>query len=74
MADYHKFIRNALAAYADAKGFELSDKADKVIDLVVLKDGFCPCRAVPVPCPCPFHEEEIATDGQCHCNLFRKKP
>ncbi len=68
----HVFVKNVLSAYAEAKGFSLSDKADKVIELIVAKNGDCPCRAISVPCPCPFHIEEIETDGKCHCNLFRK--
>jgi ferredoxin-thioredoxin reductase catalytic subunit len=72
MAGHAKFVRQLAEAYAAARGFRLSDKADKVLELIVIRDGACPCRAVAVPCPCPYHLEEIEKDGQCHCGLFRK--
>lgn len=39
---------------------------------------YCPCRIRSndpardreIICPCIFHEQEIAEDGHCHCNLF----
>ena len=43
--------------------------------------AYCPCRLrsgdeekdAGIVCPCIFHEDEIAKDGHCHCNLFYKK-
>jgi ferredoxin-thioredoxin reductase catalytic subunit len=72
VADHKRFLRQVLESYSKEMGFSLSDKADKVIDLIIAKDGNCPCRAIPVPCPCPFHVEEVDKDGQCHCNLFNR--
>lgn len=41
---------------------------------------YCPCRLRSgdeekdrtIECPCIFHKDEIANNGQCHCNLFFK--
>ena len=41
---------------------------------------YCPCRLRSgdeekdknIICPCIYHKDEIATRGQCHCNLFFK--
>lgn len=41
-------------------------------------ERYCPCRIRSgdtekdreIICPCVYHEEEIATRGHCHCNLF----
>ncbi len=45
-----------------------------------LKHGerYCPCRIRSgdaekdrlIICPCTFHEQEIESEGHCHCNLF----
>ena len=42
---------------------------------------YCPCRRVTdskeedkkIICPCIYHQEEIRTQGYCHCRLFVKK-
>ncbi|WP_349238263.1 ferredoxin-thioredoxin reductase catalytic domain-containing protein [Methanoculleus sp. 7T] len=42
---------------------------------------YCPCRirrGVPeddakIACPCAYHQEEIASEGKCRCNLFFRK-
>ena len=39
---------------------------------------YCPCRLKSgdpekdknIICPCVFHEDEIAKEGSCHCNLY----
>lgn len=41
-------------------------------------EPYCPCRVMTgdpeqdkdIICPCIYHQEEIATDGICHCLLF----
>ncbi|OPY37194.1 MAG: Ferredoxin thioredoxin reductase catalytic beta chain [Methanoregula sp. PtaU1.Bin051] len=41
---------------------------------------YCPCRLrrgdpekdKSIECPCIYHEDEIAQDGSCHCNLYFK--
>ncbi len=46
-----------------------------------LGEQYCPCRLRSgdpekdriIICPCIYHEEEIAKEGKCHCNLFFKK-
>ena len=73
-------------AYAEEHGYELTDKADKVIQVVDRADGFCPCRFLlwkksktpeemeAIRCPCVFIEEDMEHNkGNCHCFLFHKK-
>jgi ferredoxin-thioredoxin reductase catalytic chain len=44
-------------------------------------ERYCPCRLrsgdkekdKAIVCPCVYHEEEIAQEGSCHCNLYYKK-
>ena len=39
---------------------------------------YCPCRIrsgdpekdAAIICPCVYRDDEVAADGQCHCNLF----
>ena len=41
-------------------------------------ERYCPCRIRSgdperdrlIICPCTHHEQEIAAEGHCHCNLF----
>ncbi|MEN6341054.1 MAG: ferredoxin-thioredoxin reductase catalytic domain-containing protein [Methanospirillum sp.] len=41
-------------------------------------ERYCPCRIrsgdpekdAAIICPCVHREEEVATEGRCHCNLF----
>lgn len=41
-------------------------------------EDYCPCRRVTgdaekdqdIICPCVFHQDEIKTQGHCHCMLF----
>jgi ferredoxin-thioredoxin reductase catalytic subunit len=74
--------------YAKSKGFKLNPNdivASGVIKgLLIRKENFgeiyCPCRKMTgnkkedkrIICPCVYHEEEIAKDGHCFCNLFVK--
>jgi ferredoxin-thioredoxin reductase catalytic subunit len=63
---------NKLKGFCENKNFRLSDKAEKIIEGIIRKNGTCPCRLNPTPCPCEFHEEEIQEKGKCHCGLFIK--
>lgn len=41
---------------------------------------YCPCRLRSgdeekdraIECPCVYHEDEVATQGSCHCRLYYK--
>jgi len=85
-ADMIKWVEG----YAKKQGFVLNPDAKQfstvIRGLVRNKTKFgrpyCPCRLRSgdeekdrsIECPCIFHKEEIATRGQCHCNLFFKAP
>lgn len=32
----------------------------------------CLCAVKYVPCPCNAAEKQIAKDGECHCEIFKK--
>ena len=82
-------VYDDLAAYAQGKNFTLNPDAavrDRVIRGIALRETktgrrYCPCRIVgkdpeqnaKIVCPCAFHLEEIARDGQCHCQLFVRR-
>lgn len=72
--------------YAKENGYELTDKAEKVLNAVSKCYGFCPCRYMiwkktksdeemkQIQCPCIFIEEDMKdNNGNCHCFLFKKK-
>ncbi len=77
-------------AYAKKQGFVLNTDekllGTVIRGLVRNKKKFgrpyCPCRLRSgdeekdraIECPCIFHKDEIASNGQCHCNLFFKDP
>ena len=72
--------------YAKSKGFKLNPNSAIVLGvtngLLARKENFgeiyCPCRKMTgnkkedkrIICPCVYHEDEIAKDGHCFCNLF----
>jgi len=76
------------AEHAKSKGFKLNPNDAIVLGLVkgllMRKEKFgeiyCPCRKVTgdkeedkkIICPCIYHENEVARDGHCLCNLFVK--
>ena len=73
-------------AYAKENGYELTDRAEKVIEAVAKCDGYCPCRYAiwkktktpqemeAIRCPCIFMEEDMnENNGNCHCFLFKRK-
>ena len=75
-------------AYAQKQGFLLNadEKQLNIVikGLVRNKSKFgrpyCPCRLRSgdeekdriIECPCIYHKDEIAKNGQCHCNLYFK--
>ena len=72
---YLTVFRKLLQKYVEVKGWKLSDKSEVIIERIVLKNGYCPCRVGNEDsnlCPCEFHEKEIKEQGHCHCNLIVK--
>jgi len=82
----YREILSWVRKYAKEKGLVLNPddrQLNAVIRGLVrnrLKHGerYCPCRIRSgdpekdqlIICPCSHHEEEIAREGHCHCNLF----
>ncbi len=82
-------IRARCLDYAEKKGYQLNPDTKhletvlKGLARLKIKYGeeYCPCRVRSGDkekdkaniCPCVYHEEEIKTDGCCHCQLFFKK-
>lgn len=67
-------FKHAVALYAEAKGWELSPFADKILKRCLTAcNGNCPCDQSRGLCPCAEHAQEVAEMGHCHCNLFVKK-
>jgi ferredoxin-thioredoxin reductase catalytic subunit len=83
--DEKKMIKFFLQDFADAEGYELTEKADAIIDKLIARNKqygryFCPCRRVDeekenddIVCPCQYVHEDIAANGKCFCNLFKRK-
>jgi ferredoxin-thioredoxin reductase catalytic subunit len=83
--EMHKWTR----AYAQKQGFLLNSDEKQlntvIKGLVRNKSKFgrpyCPCRLRSgdeekdriIECPCIYHKDEIAKNGQCHCNLYFKQ-
>jgi len=81
-----KEILSWVTEYAKEKGLALNiddRQFNAVIRGLVrnrLKHGerYCPCRIRSgnpekdrlIICPCAYHEDEIESEGHCHCNLF----
>ena len=79
-------ILSWIREYAKEKGLALNPddrQFSAVIRGLVrnrMKHGerYCPCRIRSgdqerdrlIICPCTYHEQEIADEGHCHCNLF----
>lgn len=82
-------ILESLRQYAAGRDFILNpdtETLNRVIHGLAMREAktgsrYCPCRIVgkdpaenaKIVCPCVYHEEEIARDGQCHCQLFVRK-
>lgn len=73
MLNNNAHFKHALELYAQAKGYQLTPAADKIINRCLNAcQGHCPCDVSRGFCPCHEHVEEIETMGHCHCNLFKK--
>jgi ferredoxin-thioredoxin reductase catalytic chain len=82
-------VRKFTSRYCELSGYKLNPDAkmaEMVIEGLAknrVKKGFqyCPCRPLSGDqeqdklkiCPCKWHQDEIAQDGHCHCQLFYKK-
>ena len=70
----NEHFKHVLELYAQAKGYQLSPFADKIINRCLNAcEGKCPCDMTRGYCPCGEHQKEVAEMGHCHCNLFTKK-
>lgn len=83
-------VYGRLAAFAVGKPFILNPDMKLVRGIIkgLLKRtaqtglATCPCRLpskdaakdAAIVCPCVQHEEEIRTQGHCHCMLYIAKP
>jgi len=87
--DLEREIRSWAEKYAKEHGFALNPDDKRLDIVIrglarnIRKHGaqYCPCRLrsgdtetdKKIICPCVYHEEEIETEGSCHCNLYYKK-
>ena len=70
----NEHFKHILELYADAKGYQLSAFADKIINRCLTAcNGCCPCDMSRGLCPCQEHTSEVESQGHCPCNLFLKK-
>ncbi len=79
-------IRRRLEKYLEGKDYLFNPQQEIVDSILVAMakrkeqygEEYCPCRRVTgdkiqdaaIICPCAYHEDEIAKDGHCHCQLF----
>jgi ferredoxin-thioredoxin reductase catalytic subunit len=68
----NEVTREDLEKFCEGKSFKLSEYADKIIEKINKRGGFCPCRLQNIECPCPMHEDEIKNKGFCTCRLFEE--
>lgn len=67
----NEHFKHVLELYAAARGYKLSQYADRIINRCLTAcEGHCPCDVSRGYCPCGEHQKEIAEMGHCHCNLF----
>jgi ferredoxin-thioredoxin reductase catalytic subunit len=85
-AELAREILSWIREYAREKGLALNPDDRQFAAVVRglvrnrLRHGerYCPCRIRSgdpdrdqlIICPCTYHEQEIAAEGHCHCNLF----
>lgn len=72
--DREEFIEK-IKKFAELHSLKLSSKKELLIEAVLKKEGYCPCRRVRTPetlCPCVYALEEITKNGKCMCGLFVK--
>lgn len=84
-SDYPTIVKDLLCAYANQKGYALTDYLDTFVkSLLARKEKlgytYCPCRKIPEEgdilnymCPCKWHQDEVKEDGKCTCGLFFEK-
>ncbi|KUG19395.1 rubredoxin [hydrocarbon metagenome] len=79
-------LRSRLKKYARERGWVLNpdEKKLRVVLRGLIRNKarfgelYCPCRLRSgdpekdriIICPCIYHEDEIAQQDRCHCNLF----
>ncbi len=72
--------------YAKKKGFILNPDEEMLRSVIEglarnrqeYGKRYCPCRIRTgneeqdrkITCPCVYHQDEIESDGSCHCSLF----
>ena len=82
----YKEILSWIRRYAEERGLALNpdDRQFRAVVRGLVRnrlrhgERYCPCRIRSgdpekdrlIICPCTYHEEEIAGEGHCHCNLF----
>jgi ferredoxin-thioredoxin reductase catalytic chain len=82
----YRDILSWIRRYAKEKGLALNpdDRQFRAVVRGLVRnrlrhgERYCPCRIRSgdpekdrlIICPCSHHEEEIAAEGHCHCNLF----
>ncbi len=70
-----EFIRK-IEKFAEMHSLKFGDKKEVLIEAILKKEGYCPCRRVRSPetlCPCAYALEEIAKKGKCMCGLFVRR-
>ncbi len=83
-------LRARLGKYLEGKNYSFnpdSDTVDAILNAMAMRfekfgKDYCPCRRVTgdaekderIVCPCAFHEQELAEEGHCHCQLFTGTP
>lgn len=82
-------LRQRLEKYLEGKSYRLNPETETLNAILgaILKrrekfgEDYCPCRRVTgdkeqdkaIICPCIYHEDELAKDGACHCQLFTSR-
>ena len=59
--------------FAMKHGLKFTERKDRLIDAILKKDGFCPCRKEKKSeniCPCEYALKDIMRNGKCLCGLF----
>lgn len=62
--------------FAETHSLGFGSKKNVLIEAILKKEGYCPCRRVRTPetlCPCAYALEEIAKNGRCMCGLFVRR-
>ena len=51
---------------------KLSEKADRIMEIVNKRGGKCPCRIDGTLCPCPMLDDDLEKTGKCYCGLYER--